>query len=88
MQNVYQKMSDSELDAALAALSHEVDEVRAKGLALDLARGKPSPAQVDISRPMLDILNSASDLHDGNANVRPHAICDHRPLQKRAWSTS
>lgn len=83
MQNVYQKMSDSELDAALAALSHEVDEVRAKGLALDMARGKPSPAQVDISRPMLDILNSASDLHDGNVDSSNYGCFEGIPSARK-----
>lgn len=83
MQNVYQKMSDSELDAALAALSHEVDEVRAKGLALDMARGKPSPAQVDISRPMLDILNSASDLHDGNVDCSNYGCFEGIPSARK-----
>ena len=65
MQTIYQKMETPELDATIAALEDEVAQVKARGLALDMARGKPSPAQVDISRPMLDILDSAADLHDG-----------------------
>ena len=65
MQTIYQKMETTELDAAIEALKAEVAEVKAKGLALDMARGKPSPSQVDISRPMLDILNADADLHDG-----------------------
>ena len=63
MQTIYQKMETTELDAAIEALKAEVAEVKAKGLALDMARGKPSPAQVDISRPMLDILNAAFPRH-------------------------
>ena len=51
MQTIYQKMETTELDAAIEALKAEVAEVKAKGLALDMARGKPSPSQVDISRP-------------------------------------
>ena len=61
MQTIYQKMETTELDAAIEALKAEVAEVKAKGLALDMARGKPSPSQVDISRPMLDILNADTD---------------------------
>ncbi len=68
MQTIYQKMETTELDAAIEALKAEVAEVKAKGLALDMARGKPSPSQVDISRPMLDILNADADLHDGNVD--------------------
>ena len=59
MQTIYQKMETTELDAAIDALKAEVAEVKAKGLALDMARGKPSPSQVDISRPMLVILNAS-----------------------------
>ena len=68
MQTIYQKMETTELDAAIEALKAEVADVKAKGLALDMARGKPSPAQVDISRPMLDILNADADLHDGSVD--------------------
>ena len=65
MQTMYQQMDAAELDAAISALRSQVDAVKARGLALDMARGKPSPQQVDISRPMLDLIDSASDLHDG-----------------------
>ncbi|MBE6469730.1 MAG: aminotransferase class I/II-fold pyridoxal phosphate-dependent enzyme [Coriobacteriaceae bacterium] len=63
--NIYQQMSDEELGAARAELAARVEAVRARGLKLDMARGKPSPAQVDISRPMLSVLNADSDLFDG-----------------------
>ena len=67
MQTIYEKMETPELDAAIAELRAQVDEVKAKGLALDMARGKPSPAQVDISRPMLDILSSPPKIIDISA---------------------
>lgn len=50
MQNIYQQMGDAELASALQELEHEVAEVKARGLKLDMARGKPAPDQVDISR--------------------------------------
>ena len=65
MQTMYQKMGDAELASTIEALKQEAAEVRARGLALDMARGKPSPEQVDISRPLLDLVDSTSDLHDG-----------------------
>lgn len=65
MQTIYQRMDDGALAQAIAELEAEAAQVKARGLALDMARGKPSPAQVDISRPMLDILNATADLHDG-----------------------
>ena len=68
MQTMYQQMDADALAQAIEALRAQVEEVKARGLALDMARGKPSPQQVDISRPMLDILSSDADLHDGNVD--------------------
>ena len=56
MANAYESMTTEELDAAIAQLEADVERLRAKGLSLDMARGKPSPEQVDLSRPMLDAL--------------------------------
>ncbi|QWT17383.1 aminotransferase [Collinsella sp. zg1085] len=64
MSNIYQQMTDDELRVARERLSCQADEMRARHLALDMARGKPSPAQVDLSRPMLSILGSDADLFD------------------------
>ncbi len=83
MQTIYQKMETTELDAAIEALKAEVAEVKAKGLALDMARGKPSPSQVDISRPMLDILNVDADLHDGNVDCSNYGCFEGIPSARK-----
>ena len=83
MQTIYQKMETTELDAAIEALKAEVAEVKAKGLALDMARGKPSPAQVDISRPMLDILNADADLHDGSVDCSNYGCFEGIPSARK-----
>lgn len=38
-------------------------QVKAKNLDLNMARGKPSPKQLDLSLGMLDVINSDSDCH-------------------------
>ena len=83
MQTIYQKMETTELDAAIEALKAEVAEVKAKGLALDMARGKPSPSQVDISRPMLDILNADANLHDGNVDCSNYGCFEGIPSARK-----
>ena len=83
MQTIYQKMETTELDAAIKALKAEVAEVKAKGLALDMARGKPSPSQVDISRPMLDILNADADLHDGSVDCSNYGCFEGIPSARK-----
>lgn len=65
MQTMYQDMDDAALARAIAELESQVAAVKARGLSLDMARGKPSPEQTDISRPLLDAVDSTSDLHDG-----------------------
>ncbi len=60
MQTMYQTMNDAELAAAIDDLEARVAEVKARELKLDMARGKPSPEQVAISRPMLDLLSARS----------------------------
>lgn len=66
-QNAYQKMSDAELNQALERIGQEAHTLGEKNLKLDMARGKPSPAQTALSKPMLDELNSASDLTDNGS---------------------
>ena len=79
MQTMYEQMGAAELESAIASLKSQVDEVKARGLALDMARGKPSPQQVDISRPMLDILSSTADLHDGNVDCSNYGFFEGIP---------
>ncbi len=83
MQTIYEKMETPELDAAIAELRAQVDEVKAKGQALDMARGKPSPAQVDISRPMLDILSSDADLLDEGVDCSNYGCFEGIPSARR-----
>ncbi len=56
------KLDDRALSQEITQLEDEVREVRAKGLSLNMARGKPCPEQLDLSMPLLDTLDSKSDL--------------------------
>lgn len=79
MANVYEAMTTEELDSAIAELEREADEIRARGLALDMARGKPSTEQTDLSRPMLDLLSSSCDLTDQGVAADNYGIPDGLP---------
>ena len=57
----YREMSKDELSEENKLLQHRFEDIKAKGLNLNMARGKPGAEQLDISMPMLDILNSSSD---------------------------
>ena len=54
--------SKAELLALKDILTKEYADAQAKGLKLDMSRGKPGTAQLDISLPMLDVVNSTSDM--------------------------
>ena len=62
----YSEMSADELKSALAELNKEYDDVKAKGLKLDMSRGKPSPAQLNVSNEMMNIIVSDSDMCTAN----------------------
>lgn len=58
----YKDMSKDELLTLKAALLEEYKEEQAKGLSLNMARGKPGFSQLALSMGMLDEINSSSDM--------------------------
>lgn len=83
MASVYEQMTNEELDEQIAQLEAEAEKLRARGLKLDMARGKPSPEQVDLSRPMLDVLTSSTDLVDGGVDAGNYGCPDGLPAARR-----
>ena len=59
----YTKMSREELLTLKAGLEEEFRTQEAKGVSLNMARGKPGAAQLALSMPMLDVFNSTSDMN-------------------------
>ncbi len=58
----YATMTIDELESLRIALYQEYDAFVAKGLSLNMARGKPSVAQLELARPMLDVVNAQTDV--------------------------
>lgn len=58
----YQEMSKEELLELKSQLEKEFEDTKGKGLKLDMSRGKPGASQLALSMPMLDVINSASDM--------------------------
>lgn len=54
----YKSMSQEELSTLLEELKKEYIDAKSKGLNLNMARGKPSKAQLDLSMDVLDALTS------------------------------
>ena len=58
----YQELSKEELLSLKNQLEKEFEDVKGKGLKLDMSRGKPGVSQLALSMPMLDVISSASDM--------------------------
>ncbi len=57
-------MSKAELTEFRDNAKKQYEDFKALGLKLDMSRGKPCAAQLDMSMPMLDVFNSSSDMKD------------------------
>lgn len=58
----YKDLTKEELLTIKAALEEEYKTMEAKGLNLNMARGKPGFSQLALAMPMLDVINSDSDM--------------------------
>lgn len=83
MSSAFAKLSDAELDTAISDLERQAQDLKAQNLKLDMARGKPSEEQTDLSRPMLDCVNSKSDLVDGGIMVNNYGGPDGIPSARK-----
>lgn len=58
----YKELSKEELLEIKSDLDAQFEAIKAKGLNLDMSRGKPSTEQLNLSMEMMDVLTSESDL--------------------------
>ena len=70
----YAEMTKQELASLKEQLEAVYREYQGKNLKLNMARGKPSSEQLDLSLPMLDVLNSKSDFMSVDGDVRNYGV--------------
>ena len=70
----YSEMNKNELTALYNSLKADYEATKAEGLALNMARGVPSPEQLDISEPML-AFSGATRSEDGT-DCRNYGMLD------------
>ena len=87
MEMTYLQMSAEQLNSEKALLMAQYDEIKAKGLSLDLSRGKPSRAQLDLVDDMLTCLKSSEDcIAENGFDCRNYGVLDGMPETKRLFS--
>ena len=78
----FEDMDTEELGRAKAALDEEYARIKARNLTLDMARGKPSAAQLDLSMGLLDDACRVTR-SEGGMDCRNYGVVDGLPETKR-----
>lgn len=79
----YKEKSRSELEVLHKELEQAYEDAKGKGLKLDMSRGKPAASQLDMTMPILDVLNAESSLKtEGGADCRNYGVLDGIPEAK------
>lgn len=80
----YKDRSREELLQLKSELEQKYQEFKARGLSLDMSRGKPSTAQLDLSMGMMDVLDCFTDLRcEVGIDCRNYGVMDGVPEAKR-----
>lgn len=80
----YKEMSTEELLTLKEELEGQYEEAKAKGLKLDMSRGKAASAQLDMEMDFLDVVNSGSDYKtQAGIDCRNYGLLDGIPEAKK-----
>ena len=83
----YRELSKEELLALKEELTKKYEDVKAKGLSLDISRGKPGVDQLELSMPMLNLVNENSDMKcESGVDCRNYGVLEGIPEAKRLMS--
>ncbi|MBQ3012998.1 MAG: aminotransferase class I/II-fold pyridoxal phosphate-dependent enzyme [Clostridia bacterium] len=83
----YCEMSREALLAEYESLKNEYEKIKASGLKLDISRGKPCTAQLDLSDGILDILHGADDCKtEAGFDCRNYGLFEGVPEAQRLFS--
>ncbi|MBP3368527.1 MAG: aminotransferase class I/II-fold pyridoxal phosphate-dependent enzyme [Clostridia bacterium] len=86
-EKTYLEYTADELRGVIAEEQAKLDAWSAKNLTLDLTRGKPNQAQLDLSSGMLSIISDRGDcFSESGLDCRNYGILDGLPETKRLFS--
>ena len=82
----YGSMTKEQLTQELAAVREAFDACKAKGLNLNMARGKPAKAQLDLCADILTTIATPADCFDGNIDARNYGDLAGLPCARAYWA--
>ena len=83
----YTTLTKAELQEELKVVQAAYDEFKARGLKLDMSRGKPGEEQLRLSLPMLDVLTSESVLQaEDGTDCRNYGVLDGIPEAQKLFA--
>lgn len=74
MNQSYLKMSKDELKLQYEKVLAEYNDIKAKGLSIDMSRGKPGSDQLDISNDMLNVFSDGNFKTEAGFDVRNYGL--------------
>ena len=82
-----EELTREELSARLDQLTEQYAGYKARGLSLDMSRGKPGPAQLDLTMDMLGCVNAEDGFKAENGwDTRNYGILDGIPEAKKLFA--
>ena len=82
----YSCMSRAELEKEYQKVLSEYNAVKAKGLNLNMARGKPAKKQLDLVSDILTVLTTPEDCFDGDIDSRNYGELAGLPSARAYWA--
>ena len=82
----FNQLSTPQLQQIKVDLFDRYNEIKSRGIALDITRGKPCPEQLDLSIEMLDIINSRNYLTADAVDCRNYGGLDGIPETKELFA--
>ena len=81
------ELTKAQLSARAAELQEQYDAYKARGLKLDMSRGKPGPEQLDLTLDMLECVNEREGYKTaGGVDTRNYGLLDGLPEAKKLFA--
>ena len=84
--SAYVQRTKEELEKELAQVKGHFEELKAKSLSLNMARGKPGKAQLDLVSDILTVLNDPAQYVSDGIDVRNYGELTGIPAAKRLFA--